>query len=231
MAPILTRIDASGDQEFVAEALAAMKDAIERGIAARGRAVIGLSGGSTPGPVYEALGREKLDWSKVWLFLVDDRAVRPDSPHSNQFLVRSTLLRHAPVPSSQLLFPNTKLPLEDCIAEYQSVLTAAFKKNAPDLLVLGMGPDGHIASLFPLLSKEAATKKLVLHTTTMQFDIPDRISLSIPMLAGASASLFLLKGEKKLALWEKMLSSDEDVSRWPAKAILKAMPSTVIVGA
>ncbi|MBI3332313.1 6-phosphogluconolactonase, partial [Candidatus Peregrinibacteria bacterium] len=107
----------SGDEDaFVQSAKDFLEREIVSAIQKNGRAVIGLSGGSTPRPIYEALGKSRLiDWSKVWIFLVDDRYIRPDDPKSNQFLLRSTLLKNAAIPESQIIFPDVSLPLPECI--------------------------------------------------------------------------------------------------------------------
>lgn len=227
----MTIIEAQNNAEFITRSVASMAHVIRGSIAEHGRCLLGLSGGKTPGSIYEALGQEKdIDWSKVWLFLVDDRYIRKDSPHSNQFLLRSTLLRHAPIPESQLLFPNAALKLEECMDEYERVIIAAFAKHAPDLLVLGMGLDGHIASLFPPLSAEAQSRRAVIRTTTDRFDVHHRITLTLSALQKARSALFLLTGKDKQAVWEEMMESEENERRWPAKDIVERMATTVVMG-
>lgn len=231
MPPLTTEITARSADEFTMQGACFIAQRIRSAIVEDGRCLIGLSGGSTPGPVYTALGNTSdIDWSKVWIFPVDDRYVRKDSPHSNQFLVRSTLLQEASIPESQILFPNTTLPLEQCVAEYDAVLTAAFARHPPDLLILGMGPDGHIASLFPPLTAAAFGSSTVIHTTTDRFAVPARISLTIPALQHGKEAMFLLRGKTKRMLWEEMLQSSEGEHRWPAKAIIGAIPTTVLIG-
>ena len=216
-------------QEFIQHSTAFIERCILSAISSRGHAVIGLSGGSTPGPVYELVGKNaSIDWSKVWIFLVDDRYVREDSPHSNQFLIRSTLLRNAPIPESQFITPDTTLPIEECRARYDAELKSLFAKGPADLVILGMGNDGHIASLFPPLSEHAFGPSLAIHTTTDIFDIHDRISVTLPVLTQARQALFLLKGKEKKDVWEQMMKSTEGIARWPAKAVMEAGHATVI---
>ncbi len=224
-----TTINAENEQDFVKGAVEIMTGIIKKSIAKNGRAFIGLSGGKTPAPIYTALGQEKdIDWSKVWIFLVDDRYIRKDSPHSNQFLVRSTLLHHAPIPESQILFPNTTLKLDECVDEFERVIIAAFAKHEPDLLVLGMGKDGHIASLFPPLTENATSRRAVIRTTTDRFDVHHRITLTIPALQKAKQALFLVTGKEKREVWQEMTESRDGVNRWPMKGIIQKMPTTVI---
>ncbi len=187
----------------------------------RGMAVLGLSGGSTPGPVYTALAKEQgIDWSKAWLFLVDDRCIRKDDPKSNQFLLRSTILKDAPVPESQIIVPDMTLAPADAAGQYGQQLSALVRKHGIDVLVLGMGDDGHIASLFPPLSDEAFGTEAAVHTTTDRFDVRDRISVSLPMLMQAREALLLLKGDAKKKVYDEMMAAKEGPSRWPMKAIL-----------
>ncbi len=205
---------------------------IKAAIAEKGHAVIGLSGGSTPGPAYEALGRSKdIDWSAVWVFLVDDRHVRADDPKSNQFLLRSTLLRHAPIPESQVILPDPSLPLDACVRQYDQVIGSLVEQRGIDAVTLGMGDDGHTASLFPPLAEEAFGPAIAIHTTTERFDVRDRISLTLPILNRAKRSLLLLKGEAKRRVWEEMVAAKEGPSRWPLKALVDKGSMTVLYAA
>lgn len=190
---------------------------------------IGLSGGSTPHPVYEALGKAKLPWKNIHFFLVDERYVPADNPDSTQHMIRETLLKHAHVPEENLVFPDTSLPLRTCIAGYKKAFLNLCKNHPPDICILGLGPDGHITSLFPPLTAAALDpKKTVIHTTTDIFAVHDRILLTLPTLAQAKKFIFLLKGEEKRAAWKMMLESKEDERRWPAKYILERGEVTVV---
>lgn len=225
--PIL--IEAANDQDFVVRGFATLKDAITTAITERGFCILGLSGGSTPKPIYEALGKEKIDWSKVWTFLVDDRYVRGDDPNSNQFLLRSTLLKNAAIPESQIIFPDTTLPLPQCVALYDQHLNSLLHKGPPDIVTLGMGDDGHIASLFPPLADDAFGPALVMHTMTEKFAVRDRMSVTVPVLTKATQAVFFLKGADKKKRWEEMMKSGEDERKWPAKLIIESVPTTVIL--
>ncbi len=222
-------VTTSNEQDLLNKGVSSLAVGVSKAIADHDFCILGLSGGSTPKPIYEALGKEKLDWSKVWIFLVDDRYVRPDDPNSNQFLLRSTLLKHAPIPESQLIFPDTSLPLPECINLYEQHLKSLLQKGSPDIVTLGMGDDGHIASLFPPLTDDAFGPKLVIHTTTEKFAVRDRISVTMPVLKQAKQSVFLLKGAVKKRVWEEMMESTEDEKRWPAKGIIKGNNSTLIL--
>ncbi len=222
-------LETRSDGEFTDQSVTVLRGVLSDAIAKRGFAILGLSGGSTPKPIYEALGKEKLDWSRVWIFLVDDRFVRADDPNSNQFLLRSTLLKTAPIPDSQVIVPDTSLPLPECIDLYDRQMTDLLRKGAPDAVTLGMGDDGHIASLFPPLTDAAFGPSSVIHTTTEKFAVFDRISVTMPVLTKARQAVFFLKGAGKKKVWEEMMGSKEGERRWPAKKITEGN-ATVILG-
>ena len=215
------------EAEFCGRGVEILQSSMSASIIERGKVVIGLSGGSTPRAIYEVLGKEKLDWSKVWVFLVDDRYINADDPKSNQFLLRSTLLKNAPIPESQIIFPDTTLPYEDCIRSYEVQLRSLLK-NPADLVTLGLGDDGHIASLFPPVPERGMGPKLTMRTTTDRFAVHDRISVTLPVLTNARAKVFLLRGKGKKKVWEEMLASNEGERRWPAKAVLASGNVTIV---
>lgn len=211
---------------------------IEQSIAERGHCIVGLSGGSTPIPVYSLLGQMPTDWSRVSIFLIDERFVPADNDDSNQHMVRHSLLAHAPVPDAQICFPHTELSIDECILDYTQQLLSQWdahlpgrQAGLPDLIILGMGPDGHIASLFPPLTDDLMDDtRLVAHTTTGAFAVHDRITLTLNPIAAAGAHVFLLKGNDKKDVWNEMLASTEGERRWPAKRVLEQPKVTVITG-
>lgn len=222
-------IQTASEQEFVEQSVKQMSDNITKAIEDRGGCILGLCGGSTPRPIYDALGKADLDWEKVSLFLVDERYVPPEHSESNQHLIRETLLAHAAIPEEQCVFPNTNLPIDECIAVYTERLKTQWKDYLPDIITLGLGEDGHIASLFPPLSENLLDDtQLVAHTETNQFTVHDRITLTLNPLAAASTAIFFLKGEGKKRVWEEMLAGLEDERRWPAKRILEQEKVTVV---
>ena len=124
-------------------------------VAARGRFTLCLSGGSTPRTLYEVLAaeyRERVPWLATWMYFGDERCVPPDHPDSNFGMARDALLAHVPGLESRTQRIEGERPASDAAARYDAVLRTAF--GAPggptfDMLLLGVGTDGHTASLFP----------------------------------------------------------------------------------
>lgn len=202
---------------FIQKSVELLKQHITSAIEEHGECIIGLSGGSTPKPVYEELGKDPdIDWNQVLVFLVDERYIEPTHPDSNQLLVRETLMKHAEVPEDNLIFPDTSLALDACVATYMRSLIDLFSNRPPDILTLGMGNDGHIASLFPPVPESAFGEQVVLHTTTDAFAVRDRISVSPLVIMASQANVLLLKGDEKKEVFDECVQSEQmDPSRWP----------------
>ncbi len=214
----------SSSAEFITTAVQCLTDAILV-LQRDGKTVtIGLSGGSTPKPVYEKLSVEKkIDWSRVCFFLLDERYIAFDHADSNVKMIRETLLRNEAATAS-FLVPDTTLPLTECIAQYDKKISTL----QPDLVVLGMGPDGHIASLFPPVPSEAFGPANVIHTTTDRFAVHDRISVTFPVLEAAKKRVFLITGSDKSALLERMKDGNQDASLFPASALMDERTTWVV---
>jgi 6-phosphogluconolactonase len=214
--------DTTNEADFRRQATQWLEEQMRRAIEERERCVLGLSGGSTPKVIYLELGKsEKIDWQKVWIFLVDDRHITPNHPDSNQYLIHTTLCATDRVSIDHLIFPDPTLPHEECAKDYARRLEPILGKGkAADIVTLGMGDDGHIASLFPPVPEQGFGPALTIATTTDHFAVPQRISVTMPVLTNAHARLFLLKGEGKRLTWNDMMESKKDRRRWPAKGLL-----------
>lgn len=199
----------------------ACADALRRDLAA-GKARLLLSGGSTPAPVYRALACYGLDWTRVTLALVDERWVPPGDPDSNATLVRATLMqaRAATALLEPLLMPDRDL--DEAVRHANAVHRLAPPASAA---LLGMGPDGHTASLFPrargladALSSRDAYVSIDAAGCTGAGNWPLRISLTPRGLASAKQRLLLVRGHAKRALLDQALAGD-DVEALPVRSL------------
>jgi 6-phosphogluconolactonase len=223
-------IKTQSEQDFIDSSVRILSDRIRQSIDEFGSAIVGLSGGSTPKPIYELLGKEDIDWNKVSIFLVDDRYVAASDDDSNQKLVRDTLLQSAAIPEDQIIFPDTTLPLDKCVSQYEARLAELLSKGIPHIVTLGLGGDGHIASLFPPVPAAGYGDRLVIHTETDDFAVHDRISTTMVIIGSADRKIFFLKGDEKKFVWDEMMQSEdnEDMDRWPAKAALQLGGGVVV---
>ena len=203
---------------WAAAAADACADALRRDLAT-GPARLLLSGGSTPAPVYRALACYGLDWTRVTLALVDERWVPPGDPDSNATLVRATLLagRAAPATLEPLLMPDRNLD--------EAVRHANRRAHDASAALLGMGPDGHTASLFP--RARGLAEALASREDYVGIDAsgcagagagPLRISATPQGLARARRRLLLVRGRAKRELLEQALAGD-DVEALPVRAL------------
>ena len=202
-------------------AAVSMASALGRSLEARPRARLLLSGGTTPAPVYRALAKAPLAWNRVDVALVDERWLQPNDPDSNARLVRETLLTHQAASARLETLTHPGRSIEEAVA------TANMHARSPaDVVVLGMGGDGHVASLFPrimgldhALSTPAAYVAVDASGCPGAAPWPRRISLTPSGLQPAHTRLLLIRGERKRALLDRVLAGDEPVE-CPARIAL-----------
>lgn len=179
---------------------AAVADRIRTGVAERGEASLVVTGGSTPGPFYDALSRADLPWDRVRLTLSDERWVAPDDPESNERLVRARLLQGLAAAARLTPLKTPAASPEAALAAVEPAVAALPRPFAA--VILGMGEDGHIASLFPgdasPAALDAAATALVAAARSPA-GVP-RLSLTMTALTDADAVYLLVRGEGKRAL-------------------------------
>ncbi len=204
------------DPEALAEAAARLiADAAAEAVAARGRFTIALAGGLTPVATYAKLAlppfHDRIDWARTWVFFGDERAVPPDHPESNYRMARETLLSKVPVPASHVLrIRGEAEDAETAAVEYAKALAAAFgtrRGELPrfDLVLLGLGVDGHTASLFPgsPVLREVFRQVAAVHASAAA--IPQRLTLTLPVLNAAARVVFLVTGAEKAKVVKAVL--------------------------
>jgi len=214
--PDLETLSEAAARVFVAEAA--------RAGAARGRFAAALSGGSTPRRTYEFLAappfRDRVDWPQVHLFWGDERGVPPEDPRSNYRLAREALVRRVPIPPGNI-HPIPAYPsVEEGARAYEAELQAFFAGGPPcfDLVFLGLGADGHTASLFPggpLWREETRWVAPVAGTGPGV----SRVTLTPQIFNQAGQVVFLVSGADKAAILQKVLEGPRDPVRLPAQLI------------
>ena len=219
--PDLLALSRAAAQEFVARA----REAVQ----ARGLFTVVLSGGSTPRTLYSLLAddpqlRGEVAWDKVHFFFSDERHVPSDHPDNNYRMVYRALLSKIPAPPSNAHRMATELVDAAAVADYCEQRLLEFFPLGPqafprfDLVLLGLGSDGHTASLFPGSAALKETKRLVVAAWVEALQAW-RITLTLPVLNNASEVAFLVSGEEKTEALRNVLEGPADPGRWPAQAI------------
>lgn len=184
--------------EAAADRFAALASAA---VAERGRFSVALAGGSTPEPVYARLAEEPLDqeidWTRVEVFWGDERCVPPDHPDSNYRMARQVLLRHVSVPDENVHRIKGELAPEEAAVAYRLELQKTLSGDGRfDLILLGMGADGHTASLFPGTEAVNDRERSVVPVYVAKAD-SWRVTLTLPVINAAREVMFLVVGERK----------------------------------
>lgn len=207
--------------EVMAERVVAL---IHQTVEQHDRCLLALSGGQTPRRLYGLLAttyRAVISWRKVHLFWGDERYVSPEDPHSNFRMAKEALLDHIPIPHDHVHPMPTLLPEpEEAAKEYEQTIMAYFASRWPrfDLVLLGMGLDGHIASLFPrhpALEEEAK----VVCAVRVEGTPPRRLTLSLPAINQAANIHFLVTGREKAPAVKLAFTPAAPLRTSPARGI------------
>lgn len=199
----------------------------EGAVRAKGSFTVALSGGSTPKGVHSLLASEfasAVDWKKIYFFWGDERHVPPDHPDSNYRMAYETLLSKVPVDPAKVFRVHSENPDANAAAiEYEQTITAAFgvqDRQIPrfDLIFLGLGPDGHAASLFPHTAALREHSRLVVANWVEKLHT-DRITFTLPLLINAANISFLVTGKDKAPAVRSVFDPDSSGDDFPAKLV------------
>ncbi len=181
---------------------------------------VALSGGSTPKALFEILAHEpyrsQIDWTQVQVFFSDERFVPPESPDSNYGMARTALLDHVPLAESSIhAIPTVNLTPYEAALLYAKTIRRVFQvaeSELPsfDLILLGLGPDGHTASLFPGSEALNIQDQIVAANYVAKFD-SWRITFTYPLLNAARCVTFLVQGAEKAEKVQQVLEGDLDL--------------------
>jgi 6-phosphogluconolactonase len=221
---IETFSDAAAAAAFAAGAIT---DALTYRLRLRGDAFMVVTGGRSPGPVYDSLAGTGLDWAKVRITLSDERFVDIDSPDSNEKLVRERLLRKG---AARAQFVSLRGTAETPQAAAEAASAALADWPTLDVVLLGMGDDGHIASLFPdspalpLGLDRAAPPCIAVPQGEGRPPSLPRLSLSLARLAASRLVIIVASGAEKRRMLERALDPG-DATELPVRALIKAAPT------
>jgi 6-phosphogluconolactonase len=193
---------------------------------------VALAGGRTPRGAYLLLAedpyRRLVPWESLHVFWGDERHVPPDHPDSNFRMARETLLSRAPVPAGNVhRIPAENPDAASAAHDYEMILRTFFRLREPqvprfDLVLLGLGADGHVASLFPGSEALGETRRLVVASA-------QRITLTPPVIQRAASVLVLVSGEEKAEALERALAGEGSVDECPARLLLESRGNVVYI--
>ena len=190
----------------------------------KGRFTLAVSGGSTPLSLFELLGtsfRKDIDWGRTGIFWVDERCVPPDDKDSNYKGAYDALLSRVDIPSENVHRIRGEMPPEEGAREYEKELLRCFgSAGLPefDLVILGVGEDGHTASLFPDAASLSEKKRLAIPVYAGKLQ-SWRITLTLPVLNNAATILFLVTGQKKAGILREIYEDRKKGPKYPASLI------------
>jgi 6-phosphogluconolactonase len=224
VAPDTDALAARAAQHFV--------ELAEAAVAAQGRVRIAISGGSTPKAAFKLLAdparpwRERMPWQKLELFWVDERCVPPDDPDSNYRMAREAMLDLVPLAPERVHRMEGELEPDAAAARYESLLRNAFRLEGADtprfdIIALGMGPDGHTASLFPHTAALGETGRLVVANHVQNKDAW-RVTLTWPVINQGASVFFLIGGADKAEILSRVFTGPRDTDTFPSQLIRPA---------
>src|SRR5580658_3512202 len=202
---------------------------VEQAVATRGVARVAISGGSTPQSTFKLLADPTqpflatVPWDKLELYWVDERCVPPDHPESNYGVCRELLLSKVPIPAANVHRMEGALDPEEAASRYESTLRNTMKLEgaespAFDLVDLGMGPDGHTASLFPHTEGLNELSRICFANHVPQKDTW-RLTLTWPVITQGREVAFLIEGDEKAGIVSTVFTGAYDPETYPAQLI------------
>jgi len=201
------------DNTLNSEAAQEFQRAAQSAVAGQGRFAVALSGGNTPRAVFSLLAQQHsadLPWDRIHIFFGDERYVPPDHPESNYRMANEALLSRVRIPAENVHRFRTELDPESAAKDYETQLQTFFREpgQSPprfDLVMLGLGEDGHTASLFPGTSAPNETTRFVVAVWVEKFKM-FRLTLTLPVLNHSAEVLFLAAGPSKAGILKEVLS-------------------------
>lgn len=222
----MTDLQIFADQQATVIAAADhIRDLAMNAIESNDRFTIALSGGSTPKALYKLLATkpytDQIDWQNVYIFWGDERCVPPDHEDSNYHMAHETLLSRVPIPPDNIFRMQGEIDPSQAAAEYEHQLRTFFGEDDPprfDLILLGMGDDGHTASLFPGTAAIHEQNRWVIAHFVEKLDTW-RITLTPVVINAAAQVTFLVIGDKKSEPLKHVLEGDYNPDKFPSQIV------------
>jgi len=198
---------------------------IQAAIAERGRCTIALAGGSTPKPLYEQLAKAAINWQRLHVFWGDERYVPADHPDSNEGMARKAWLDQVPLPATNIHpMPTNAADPEAAVNQHDEELRTFFEVQPGefpqlDVILLGMGDDGHTASLFPHTAALKVSDRLV---TVGNKDGQPRLTFTAPLINAARTVIFIVAGANKQLALRGVFAETGDAELYPSRLIQPA---------
>jgi 6-phosphogluconolactonase len=203
--------------ELAERAARRIADAAAAAVDERGRFTVCLSGGDTPGGTYARLAagyRDSIPWERVHVFWGDERCIPLERPDNHFTLANELLLSRVPLPAANVHRARGEADPAEAAGEYETALHEFFDDAPPrfDLVILGMGEDGHVASLFPGSEGFAERERWVVdHEVTKRGERVRRLTMTLPVLTAAREIMFLVCGELKAEMVATILEGESDL--------------------
>lgn len=208
-------------RQFVQDAVSLIKREANSAIRVRNEFRIALSGGNTPQPIFAALAKCTLHWSRMVITFSDERCVRPNDAQSNYFMASKALLNHVPIPAGNILRMKGEQDPTEAALEYELLLQRRAGHESTyrhDLLLLGVGADGHIASLFQETKALKVTDRLVIENYVPKLRAW-RLTFTYPLINAARHVLFLVKSTTKDGILQQVFG-EHSSSNLPCSYVL-----------
>lgn len=215
-------------QELAQKAFDIFCNSARKAIDARGKFFVAISGGHTPEGFFELLAdnekNSEIDWTRIQLFWVDERCVPPEADASNYGLAAHLFLERVPIPESNIhRISGERDILDQAVKEYEETIFRAFSISPGhipcfDMVILGMGRDGHVASLYPNSYAQFDTEDIVTTVYLMDGNY-NRITLTSPVLTAARKLMILISGPEKAEIVKEVLQGPPDEVKYPVHTL------------
>jgi 6-phosphogluconolactonase len=207
-----TLVTPGNTEETLTYAIEQVATLSKQAIEDHGKFFIALSGGSTPKSIYQGLCkspyREQIAWDRWFVFWSDERSVPPNHPESNYHMAMEAGLNRVGIPQNQIFRMEAEIDIEKNAALYEKTIKEILKGRGFDLMMLGMGDDGHTASLFPNTKALTVTDKLVVANEVPQHSTW-RMTLTYPCINQSAHIVIYILGEKKQEMLHRILSEED----------------------